>query len=199
MARPTVPAVTEHWYDELKTTQPGDEGRDWPFLKLLGGMGAAFGPLHDIVRDTADGPGWTILFDPARCPAWALPWLAQFAGVQLPEGITEAEQRQRIVSPPAFERGTLAGMRAAVSATLTGTRFVRILERNGTPYQLAVVSRTPETPDPAASERAARSQKPAGLILTYVVSDVPIIDEGSGTIDSIPGGVTIDSTTTGDW
>jgi hypothetical protein len=85
MARPAVPAVSETWYDELATTQPGDEARGWPFLIFLGGLGHTFGPLHDLVRDTDEGPGWSILLDPARCPAWAL--IDFFASFALPRTV----------------------------------------------------------------------------------------------------------------
>src|SRR4051812_29363271 len=105
MPRPTVPQVAEHLYEELAVSQPGDEGRGWPLLILLGALGKALGPPHDLVRDSEDGPGYSALMDPGRTPVWALPYTAQFAGVRLTPGITEAEQRAEITSPPAFQRG----------------------------------------------------------------------------------------------
>jgi hypothetical protein len=183
--RPNVPDVAERWYDELKVTQPGDEGRGWPLLKILGACGSAFGRLHDVVRDTDAGLGWTMLLDPARCPGWALPWLAQFAGVKLVKTATEAEQRAQITAPPSFERGTKVGMQKAVAATLTGAKSVTVLERvGGDPYGLTVIVRTSETPNPAAAQAAAMSQKPIGLLLTFVVSDVTVVDALTGSVDA---------------
>jgi hypothetical protein len=153
--RPDVPAVTED--------------RGWPFLIFLAGLGAAFGELHDVVRDTDDGPGWSPLLDPARCPAWALPWLAQFAGVTLTPGLSEQEWRDEITSPPAFERGTPQAIIDATARTLTGDQRVTLRERDGGPWLLTVITYTAETPDPAAAERAARSQKPIGLLMTFRV------------------------------
>jgi hypothetical protein len=175
--RPTVPDVAERWYQELAVTQPGDDERDWPLLKILGACGSAFGRLHDVVRDTDAGLGWTMLLDPARCPGWALPWLAQFAGVKLVTGSSEAQQRAQITAPPAFNRGTRSGMQAAVAATLTGTKQVRVVERaDGDPYRLAVIT-APESPDTAATARAAAAQKPIGLLLNMYVSTTPLLME----------------------
>jgi hypothetical protein len=57
-------------------------------------------------------------------------------------------------------------MTAAIRRTLTGTRYVFLKEREGSPYRVTAVTRTAETPDVAATLAAALSQKPAGLILT---------------------------------
>jgi hypothetical protein len=162
MARPVVSAVAEEWYEELETSQPGDEARGWPLLILLGGMGAAFGKLHDLVRDTEQGVGWSRVLDPDRALVDELPYTAQFAGVKLTPGITEAEQRAEITSPAAFNRGTPDGLRSAVAQTLTGNQYVFFKEQEGSPYRVTVVTRTSETP----------AQKPAGLILTHMVTDV---------------------------
>src|SRR5688572_9763411 len=100
--RPAVPQVAEDLYDELGVTQPADEQLGWPFLILMAGAAAAMGELPTVVRDTDTHPGWATLLDPTVAPAWALPWLAQFAGVRLTEGLTEDQQRTQITSPPAF-------------------------------------------------------------------------------------------------
>jgi hypothetical protein len=169
MARPTVPAVADAWYDELSVSQPADEQLGWPFLTLLAGFAAAFGELHDIVRDTDQGPGWSPVLDPARAPVKALPWLAQFAGVTLTPGATETDWREEITSPPAFQRGTPQAIIDATARTLTGDQRVALRERDGGPWDVTVITYTAQTPDPAATERAARSQKPAGLLMTFRV------------------------------
>lgn len=167
MAAPAVAQVATDLYDELGHTQPADEALGWPFLLYLNAAAIALGELPDIVRDSDDHVGWSAVLDPARCPVYALPWLAQFAGVRLTPGATEEQHRAEITAPPAFQRGTPAAMRAAATLTLTGTARVRITERDGSPYALSVRTYESETPDPVEAERLIRSQKPAGLVLTY--------------------------------
>jgi hypothetical protein len=199
MTRPIVSDTAELLYDELAVTQPQDEAAGWPLLILLAAVATAMGELPDVVRDTDDGPGWTSLMDPDRCPAFALPYLAQFAGVRLTQGASEDEQRAEIANPPAFQRGTLAAMTAAAKRTLTGDDpFILIIERNGSPYRIGAVTRTTQTPDPAVTLAALLSQKPAGLILTHTVSDDALIDEGTRTIDAVDVAVTIDAAVTAD-
>lgn len=177
---PAVPEAAGYLYDELAITQPGDELRGYPLLLLLGAVATALGPLHDVARHPER------LLDPDVTPAFALPYVAQFAGVHFPADTPEAEQRMRITSPPAFQRGTLAAMQAAILATqIPGAAPARFIERNGGPYNLTVIVRNGDTPDQAATEAAARSQKPAGYLLTFQVSDGPIINEMTRTIDAI--------------
>jgi hypothetical protein len=87
----------------------------------------------------------------------------------LTPGLTEDDWRAEITSPPAFERGTPTAIRSAVQRYLTGNRTVTLIERDGSPWRLTVITYTSETLDAAAAERAARSQKPVGLVLTYRV------------------------------
>jgi hypothetical protein len=164
MPRPTVPAVTELLYDDIGISQPGDETRGWPFLIFLGAVGHALGELHDVVRDTPDGPGWSVLLDPDRCPAWALPWLAQFAGVTLTPDADEATWRSEITNPSALRRGTPAALREAAQRTLTGGKRFTLYERVYSAYRDVAITYAAETPDPAATERAILSQKVAGRL-----------------------------------
>ncbi|MEJ7824920.1 MAG: hypothetical protein WKF48_05800 [Solirubrobacteraceae bacterium] len=198
MTRPVVPAAADALYTELAISQPGDDTRGWPLLILLGAIGHALAPrLYDLVRDSPEAPGWTRALSPTDTPAWVLPWLGHnFAGVTLTPGTTEAAQREEIISPPAFERGTATAMTAAASSTLTGTKQVRFYERTPIPYDLLVVTHSAETPDPVATLAALASQKPAGLILTYAVSDAPLINEMTRQIDLITAD--IDSLTIAD-
>jgi hypothetical protein len=165
----TVPAVTEHWYDEFGVVQPGDEQAGWPLLTLLAGMGVAFGPLHDLVRDTDEGPGWSPLLDPARAPAWALPWLAQLAGVTLTPGAPRRRVARGDHQPARVSPRHPAGDRRRDRADADRRPAVTLRERDGGPWLITVITYTAETPDPAAAERAARSQKPAGLLMTFRV------------------------------
>lgn len=180
--------------DEVGVCQPGDEARGGPLRLLLATLVHALGPLAEWVRDSDDGPGWSILADPDRTPSPA--WTGQLNGVVVTQGASEEQQRQELHIAAGMHRGSIGAMREAVAATLTGSRQVRILERDGTAYEMTVITRTSETSDPAASEAAARAQKPAGLLLTFLVSDAPIINEGTDTIDAATG--VIDTATLAD-
>lgn len=123
-----------------------------------------------MVRETDDGPGWSALLDPARAPAEALTYLGQFVGVRVTRGATSLRQRNEIVSAAGFRRGRPQAMRDAIAATLSGARTVVMTERvDGNAYQLLIQTYADQTPDPGAAEAAARSQKPAGIVLTFEV------------------------------
>lgn len=161
-------------YVMLAPVARNDEETGWSLLILCNAIGEMFQLLDDWLRDTPDGPGWSILLDLDRSPPEALPWLAQFVGVRLLAGSTAAEQRTRIASTDGFRRGTPAAMRAAAEATLTGSRTVVFRERNGDPaitpdyaYYLDVTTYDDQTPDPAATELALLAQKPGGIVLRY--------------------------------
>lgn len=169
--------VADYLLEELATTQPPEALVEGRLEVLLGGVEAALGQLPGLVRDTDDGPGWSVLLDPERAPEWALPWLAQFAGVTLTPGVSVAQQRAEISSPPSFRRGTVGAMRAAAQIFLTGLQRVTIIEQDGGPYLATALTYSAETPNPDSVERALLSQKPAGIILTYVVVDGWLIVE----------------------
>jgi hypothetical protein len=46
---------------------------------------------------------------------------------------------------------------------------VFLTERDGSPYRVTVDVYAAQTPNPALAEAAARSQKPAGLVMTFNV------------------------------
>lgn len=167
MAVPDVPDAAEELLDELAVCQPGDEQRGSPFRLLVGAIAVALGPLHDLVRDTEDGPGWSAIADPDRTPDPQ--FTAQLNGVVLTRGASDEQHRSELRIGAGLRRGSPGALREAVQATLTGARQVTIIERDGDPYELLVISYEDETPDPDAAEAAARSQKPAGLLLTYRV------------------------------
>lgn len=108
------------------------------------------------------------LLDPALCPDWALPWLAQLVGVRLPVGISSADARALIGDVAGFRRGTTAAIEAGLANTLTGNKAVYFRERDqGDAYALEVVTLVGETPDPAATLAALIAQKPGGILLRY--------------------------------
>jgi hypothetical protein len=149
----------------------------WSLLILCNAIGGEYQLVEDWVRDTPDGPGWSLLLDLDRCPAEALPWLGQFVGVRLFPGSTPAEQRQRIASTAGFKRGTRDALIGAARATLTGAQTVIFRERDGAAqghpaapdyaYYLTVTTYDSQTPNPAATLAALLAQKPGGIVLTY--------------------------------
>jgi hypothetical protein len=153
--------------------------------------------VDQVVRDTATIPAWQAIRDPDAAPAEFLPWLAQHVGVQLQPGDSEVAQRARISQTAGFDAGTVKAIVTNVQRTLTGTKTVRVLERvSGDPWAMTVITRTSETPDAAAAQAAALEQTPAWIVLTFVTSNAPLIDEGTRIIDA--GTATIDTATLAD-
>jgi hypothetical protein len=140
----------------------------------IAAVSSMFEQSEDAVRDGQGNPPFSMMFNPDICPVSALPWLGQFVGVQ-PEKQSQfesdddyyARQRQRIKDHLGFARGSAAAMLAAAGNYLTGNKTVLFRERDGSPYHLTVVTRTSETPNPAAVEKALFDLKPAGITLDY--------------------------------
>jgi hypothetical protein len=190
MARPTdATDYGELLYDRLSPLAFADEQNDWALLKLCGALGQVHAPVHDIVSDPDGGPPWARLLDPDRAPAVFLPWLAQVVGERVPAGETEAAARTRIKLPQGNIRGKVPALVAAAQRTLTGAKFVQVLERTGSAYTLTVVTQASETPDAPQTNRDLQAAKPAGLILTHVATSVTIVDQLAGTVDALAGTV----------
>jgi hypothetical protein len=67
-------------------------------------------------------PGWVPPYqsalNPATAPGYLLRWLAQFPGVVVPVGSSEAEARALIKAESGLERGTTASVEAAIQAAI---------------------------------------------------------------------------------
>lgn len=168
--KPEVSAAVEELYEALDPAlTQGDEDRGWATLHLCAAIvegNLAF--VHTLVTED-EAPGWQILLDPDRCPAVALPYLAQFVGAKLEPGMTEEQQRDAIRAPEGFGRGTPAAIEAFVKRYLTGTKTVLLTERyTGNPWRLRIETIEGETPDPDLVEAAVRAeQKPIGIVLFF--------------------------------
>lgn len=161
-----------------------DPSYGWSLLILCNAIGIDFQLVEDWVRDTPEGPGWSLLLDVDRCPPEALPWLAQFVGVRLLPSADDETSRERITSTDGFRRGTPAAIIGAAQATLTGNRSVFLTERDHDPadspdyaYYLTVETYRGQTPDTTATENAILAQKPGGLVLTYRCLDGQTYDQ----------------------
>jgi hypothetical protein len=138
------------------------------YLRAIGAMFDEV-ELYAIVGD--DDQGWVTLFDPDRCPAPALPYLAQYVGERLPVGISEPAAREWIKDAPNQRRGTPRSIFLAAQRKLTGSRLVAMREREGGVDHLTIVTYTAETPDPAGTLADLRDVVPYDVILTYSVLD----------------------------
>jgi hypothetical protein len=143
----------------------------------IGALGVMFENVQEMVSDGKGSPSWSQIFDSDNAPTDALGWLAQWVGVDLDrrssfeaDDVYWSRQRAKIKAHLGFERGSLGAIRAAAQLWLTGSKTVFIQERDGTAYTLTVITRTAETPDPDAVLRELLKQKPAGIILNYVVA-----------------------------
>jgi hypothetical protein len=146
----------------------------------LNGFANAIGAIMEEVTSYADDgedgtPGWVTLFDPDRCPAKGLPFLAQWYGERLPTGLSEAQQREWIKDNPNSRRGTIESIFLAAQRKLTGSRTVSWQERldpgsgPNPEDHLVVHTYTPETPDPAGTLTDILSVSPADIQVHYSV------------------------------
>ena len=161
--------------------------------------------VDEVVPDTHTHMTWARILDPATVPSWALEWLAQLVGVRLLPADTEDEARERISQAAGLHRTTDLAMQQEVARTLTVNDPSRVIVLNrvgGDPWAQTVKVPSSICPDTAASAAAALRQKRTGVVLAFVASNEPIIDEGGAarTIDGIgAAGTQIDAIATADW
>lgn len=173
--QPTLKSFAQRLYDSVQPVADEDVNHGWALLLYCSALGSMFQIMEDYGRDQVVGsklaPGWSQILDPSRAPTAALPWLGQFVGVHVTAGLSDEAMRLQVTGVGGWQRGTPAAMIAAAQATLTGTKSVTVIERNGSPYNITVITKTSETPNPAATRAALISQKVAGLTLDYVNID----------------------------
>jgi hypothetical protein len=160
-------AIGARLRERTQPLAPDDEANGNAHAHLCEALGRMLAQVAEVFDPDGDVPPFAPLFDPALCPAWALPWLAQLVGVRLPAGISESAARAMISDVAGFARGTRAAMTASLESLLTGSKTVWFRERDGSPYRLEVVTLASETPDPVSVEAILRAQKPGGLVLSY--------------------------------
>lgn len=173
-------------YARLEPYAVEDGANNWQLAHFCNAIGAMFDEVDEVVRDqlideASRHPrvavGWSQIVDVTRAPERYLDWLAQFVGVRLSAGMTDAEKRAAIIDQPGFDRGTPQAMIDEVKKTLTGTQQVLLIERQGSAYHLTVTTWTSETPHPDATEAAILRQKPAGLTFTHGMIDGGTYDD----------------------
>jgi len=161
----------ERLRDRTVPIAPDDKAYAYAHAHLSEALSRGLIQLQQVFDPEDGSPPFSPLLDPARCPPWALPWLAQIAGVTVPQTATEDQAREMIVELAGQRRGTTAMLEAAAGMYLTGSKTVYFRERDPTgtdpPYTLEVITLTDETPDSGAVLAALMAQKPGGLILNY--------------------------------
>jgi hypothetical protein len=171
VAAPVLDSFAQRLYDAMAPLADQDAALGYPLANYCKALGEMFQIVDDYARDQlVNGdwtPGWSQLLDLGRAPTEALAWLAQFVGVVVTTGISDAAQRAQISAVGGWRRGTKDSMLAALQATLTGTKTVVFRERDGDPYFLTITSKPAETPNFSASLAALLAQKPAGIVMDY--------------------------------
>jgi hypothetical protein len=141
------------------------------YLDVIGSMSDEF---ESYVNQFGEEDSWGPLMDVERCPPGGLPYLGQFLGEILPDGIEEEMAREWIRDHAHMRRGTVEAIARAAQRSMTGVRTVSIVERSGggaNPEDyLDITTYTAETPDPAAVRDDLRRVVPADLDLTYTVA-----------------------------
>jgi hypothetical protein len=177
MTRPIASDTAEEIYAGLTPWIEADESTNWQLLRFVTVLAEHLGLINSLVRDTDEGPGWSVVMDADRAPSEYFSWLAQFIGVTPNLNLSPEDQRQQLKESSGFRRGTPASMIAAAQPFLSGAKTVTISERDTSAYHLTVRTFTSETTDSSAVLEALLSQKPAGLVLNYVIQDGLTYDE----------------------
>lgn len=190
MPAPTLTGPAERLYAFFEPWAADDALNGYAWAWIAAAFGEQHADVENVVRTAPSGlPGWARLFNvtaDADCPDWAVAWVAQFVGVSLRTGEPVADQRAQL-HPDATKKATTSAMVATVQTLLTGSKTVRVIERDPTAYQHTLITLTSETPDPDAVEArlADPSVKAVGHWWTLIVSDEPLINEGTLAIDSV--------------
>lgn len=169
---------------------------------LVNAYAAMSEQVYGIVADqgSPDVPasftaGYSVLLDPDNCPSWAIPFGAQFVGVQIPPTTDAADARSIWKQEAGFARGQGFGgsyssstnglpspqnggsIVVAAQRYLTGTQSVTLIERTGSPlpaYGFTLVVRPEELVSADQLQAAVDAVRPAGITWTLVQSDAYI-------------------------
>lgn len=164
-----------------------DQSQD--LLWFVNAIFSQIAPLYDLVSDSETHTGWGKLVDSREVPDWAIGWLAQFLGIDVPLNIDPEIQRERLLNPSTgWERGTPQAVKAAVRRVLTGSQYVEIYERaGGDPYVFEVRTVASQTPPLQVIIDEVNKVKPAGLIMQHAFTQY--IAEASSWAESFTGTV----------
>jgi hypothetical protein len=170
---PPIPTFSQALIKLLQPMFYADAANGNALSTYLSSMGdSLFQILQDWSSDTTDvppKPGYSILVDSTRVPDVAVPWLAQFVGLVISDSLPPSQQHSMLNGLGAWKRGTVAALQAAPLPWLTGSQTVLVKERDTSAYHLQVTTYASETTNSTAVAAALQANKPAGLVLTYVL------------------------------
>jgi hypothetical protein len=185
MERPVVSDLTDALYDSLGDWLTAeDEANDWVLLKMVAiWVEVNLDPVYELARGRGGEPPWSRAFDPDECPAFVLPYLAQFVGVDVVPEQTEQQLRNEIKHPTGWKRGQTESMRIATRRTLTGENpLVIIHSRFPGPGHTYVRTLLSQTPDPARTAAVLRAATPAWNLIDYeAIEGVTFTDVAAST------------------
>jgi hypothetical protein len=195
---PILEPEAAYLYQQLRPMVEDDEDTGWVTAHLCAVLMKPVELTMQLANADGDKPGWRQAVDLDHAPARLLPWLGQFNGTPLEDTEPEGEQRRKIREARGSHRGTTRAVISDLMATLGGERRVTLIEREGSAFENTFRTLPGETPNPAAAEAAIKNRqtKPLGVVNTLIVSDSPLIDEGTLPIDVATG--TIDKATLSD-
>lgn len=156
---------------------------------LCEAAGSMYLQVEEAVRAREGFDAQTQTWDIDRTPAFLIPFVGQAAGVKVTPGTSATAQRAQVREGRQWKRGKLDQIAADLRTTLTGTQRIRFVERVGTPWQLEAITLPGETPHIAQTEAVGRASKPGGIIMIFLQSSLPIVDEGTRTIDAASGNI----------
>jgi hypothetical protein len=158
----TVSAVAQRILDALGDAFGKLGGPNLPLL--VDGLAS---PLVDVdERLTESEGGWAAAFDVDTTPdPW---WLGEAIGAPVPADYTLEQARAFLQQRPAWRRGTIGAMQAAVAALLVGEKRFAIAERDTSPWHATITVFSADVPagvTVADILAAATTQKPVGIVL----------------------------------
>jgi len=178
---PAPEDASELWellYSSLGFHVEDDATQDFALRKFCEALCAPAQPVYDLVREREDSAGWGIALDVDNCPAYALPYLAQYVGVQITPEMSTEQIRNEIREPTGWKRGQPESLRIATRRTLTGEDPLVIIHPQtpevGFTYVRTLLSQTPE---PDRAEAVIRAALPAWEVLDYeAIEGVTVAD-----------------------
>lgn len=181
--------LSEHTWELL----PDYMRQDGPLLAFVTAAGDQLDDCMSFLNraDPDTSPSGTCqLTDPAQADRDWLGWLGLMSGMDV-NPLPDDAIRGAIADQTLRRRGTQSTMLTRIQRTLTGSRGAVITVASA--FEMAVGTRTAQTPDSAVTLAAAMLDKPAGVALTLTVTDGPTYAEQATaytTYDGVPPGTT---------
>lgn len=184
---PTMGSCGAELYAACTPIAKDDEPHRWVLAHLCEALGRMRQAVSDLVRDSEDGPGWSLATDVTRAPGAdseidMLPFLAMLAGVRLAPELDDRERRLAIRQRDGYWRGRAEAIVSFAGRYTVDGSGVSARERYSArlgagvdaPYHGQVRirrSRLKPGVDEETLRRRVLARIPAGLIYDVVISD----------------------------